>query len=690
MPKRRAGSVCLRNRGREAVVSNLIRKLWVWAVLVRVAMMTVTAVAAEPPAVADFFRRPAFVSMVMSPNGQAIAATAAGASGRVGLAVIDLRDLSRTRNIATFGDADVLNVHWVNDERLVFNVTNRRLPYGEQIGSGLFAIDREGKEAVRRLVLREWDDFRQSTNIVDRALPPNHTLHSLRRDGSGDVIVQRYTYSNAGPLQGTSLLRVDTRTGLATNLSQGSPEHVFTWTLDAQGVPRALVTQWAGKEALHWKAAADQPWTMVQEFEAYGAKGAPRPIFVGAGDTLYLRGRAGPQADTSALLRVDMRTGKLAAQTVLALDGYDFAGGLFLDRQGKLLGVNYLSDARATHWFDPGLAQLQKQVDALLPDTNNRLDCGECESPARVLVSSSSDRLPVVYRLFDTQAGTVSDLAASRPWIKPQAMATRDMVRIPARDGLSIPVHVTRPPGVTSTTTAAAPMVVLVHGGPWVRGGEWGWDGASQFLASRGYVVIEPEFRGSTGFGEKLFRAGFKQWGLAMQDDIADATLWAIKHGYADAKRVAIAGASYGGYATLMGLIRYPELYRCGFEWVGVTDIDLLYSIQWSDVSEQWRTYGMPVLVGDRVKDAEQLAATSPLKLAARLSQPLLMAYGGEDRRVPIEHGLKMRDALRAHNKSVEWIDYPSEGHGWMLQANEVDFWSRVEKFLDRNLKNAP
>ena len=649
------------------------------------------AQAAEAPVpLADFFRRAAFVSMVMAPNGQAIAATTAGPSGRVGLAIIDLRDLSRTKNIATFGDADVLNVHWVSDDRLVFNVTNRRLPYGEQIGSGLFAIDREGKEAVRRLVQREWDDVRQSTNIVDRSLAPNHTLHSLLRDGSNDVILERYTFSNAGPLLGTSLLRLDTRTGVATNLSQGSPEHVFDWTLDARGVPRAVVTHWAGKEALYWKVAPDQPWALVQEFEAFGSKRAPDPMFVDAADTLYLRGRPDPQADTSALLRVDMRTGKLAAQTVLALNGYDFAGQLIHDRQGKLLGVNYLSDARATHWFDPGLAQLQKQVDALLPDTNNRLDCGACESPARLLVSSSSDRLPKVYRLFDTKAGTLSDLAASRPWIKPQTMATRDMVRIPARDGLSIPVHVTRPPGVTGTATAAAPMVVLVHGGPWSRGGEWHWDGASQFLASRGYVVIEPEFRGSTGFGEKLFRAGFKQWGLAMQDDIADATLWAVKQGYADAKRVCIAGASYGGYATLMGLIRYPELYRCGVEWVGVTDIDLLYSIQWSDMSQDWKGYGMPVMVGDRVKDAEQLAATSPLKLAARLKQPLLMAYGGEDRRVPIDHGLKMRDALRAHNKGVEWIDYPSEGHGWMLQANDIDFWSRVEKFLDRNLKDAP
>ena len=679
------------NFHREASVPISIRKLMgSVALMAAVAMAawvvgTGTALAADPPPVADFFRRPAFVNMVMSPNGQWVAATVAGPSGRVGLVIVDLLDPSKSKSIASFSNVDVLSVQWVNDDRLVFDVTDRHLPYGDQKGSGLFAVDRDGKEAVRRLIRREWDVMTTGTNIVDRALAPGHVLHSVLRDGSNDVLVERYVFSEARQFQGTSLLRLDTLNGRVVNLSVGSPEHVVAWTQDAQARPRALVASWAGKEALYWKATADMPWTLVREFEAYGGGGSVRPMFVDANDMLYVRGRAAG-ADTSALLRIDMRKGTLEAQTVLALDGYDFSGGLIRNGQGKVLGVNFLTDARGTHWFDTGIAQNQKQVDALLPGLNNQLDCGECESPARVLVRSSSDRQPTVFRLFDAKAGTLSDLAASRPWIQPAAMAIRDMVRITARDGLSIPVHLTRPSGLKG----AAPMVVLVHGGPWVRGAEWAWHGDSQFLASRGYVVIEPEFRGSTGFGDKLFRAGFRQWGLAMQDDIADATLWAIKQGYADSKRVCIAGASYGGYATLMGLIRYPELYRCGFEWVGVTDIDLMYSIQWSDSSENWKGYGMPVLVGDRVKDAAQLATTSPLKLASRLMQPLLMAYGGEDRRVPIEHGLKMRDALRGHNKDVEWIDYPSEGHGWMLQANDIDFWTRVEKFLDRNLKNAP
>jgi dipeptidyl aminopeptidase/acylaminoacyl peptidase len=250
-----------------------------------------------------------------------------------------------------------------------------------------------------------------------------------------------------------------------------------------------------------------------------------------------------------------------------------------------------------------------------------------------------------------------------------------------------LPVWLTLPPGKTQRQL---PMVVLVHGGPWVRGGTWDWDAEAQFLASRGYAVLEPEFRGSTGYGKQLFLAGWKQWGLKMQDDVADATRWAIAQGYAAPQRICIAGASYGGYATLMGLLNDPDLYQCGIDWVGVTDIELMYDSGWfysSDLSSDWKQYGMPALIGDRVKDADQLRATSPLRQAARIRQPLLLAYGGADRRVPITHGYQFRDAVRAGgNTRVEWVEYGEEGHGWYLPHNRIDFWGRVERFLDRNI----
>ena len=208
--------------------------------------------------------------------------------------------------------------------------------------------------------------------------------------------------------------------------------------------------------------------------------------------------------------------------------------------------------------------------------------------------------------MFDRVSGQLNPVGTGRPWIDPRTMATRDVVRIAARDGLSIPTLITHPRRTTAMPQGAkvpAPMVVLVHGGPNVRGTRWGWEPSAQFLASLGYLVVEPEFRGSLGYGFRHFKAGWRQWGQAMQDDVTDVTRWAVERGLADPDRVCIAGASYGGYAALMGMIREPKLYRCAINWVGVTDMELLYTVPWSDTSEAAMGYSMPLLIGDPRQD---------------------------------------------------------------------------------------
>ncbi|MEE8615352.1 MAG: alpha/beta fold hydrolase [Roseateles sp.] len=264
-------------------------------------------------------------------------------------------------------------------------------------------------------------------------------------------------------------------------------------------------------------------------------------------------------------------------------------------------------------------------------------------------------------------------------------MGQRDYHRIKARDGEELPVLVTQPAGGVK---GKAPVVVLVHGGPYVRGTHWPWEPDAQFLASRGYLVLEPEYRGSTGYGFKHFRAGWKQWGLAMQDDLADTLDWAVKRGWADPQRACIMGASYGGYAAMMGAVTQGELFKCAINWVGVTDIGLLSSIHWSDISEEWKNYGMKRLVADPDTDAEQIKKTSPVQRAKEIRMPLLMAYGGEDRRVPLKHGSDMKAALRP-DQDLEWVVYPDEGHGWFNLKTHEDFWGRVERFLARHIGTA-
>lgn len=643
------------------------------------------------PALADFFRREAVSHAVLSPNGRHVAVLlTSGKERRKHLGVIDLANVSKSKTVAGYVDADIAAVAWVNDNQLVFSIEDTQSPLGEQPWQGLFSVDREGASRVRRLIKNRFSWIAEASLIADRELSVYHQLHSTLRDGTNDVIVARANVDGRDNLASVTLLRVDTVTGLARSISQGAPDNVFAWGLDAQGVPRIAESLKNGKRLLYWKATADAPaWQVLRDDPLYSDEGL-NIVRVGPDRQVYAITRAGVQADTSSLVRVALGTsgegGVISASPVLSLKGYDFRGQLVFNPEGQLLGVHYLSDARDTYWADARMKAIQAKVDELLPVTNNRIDCGACGDVPSLLVTSTSDQQPAVFRLYDVKTGSLQALAQSRPWIDPRTMATRDLMRYTARDGLVLPVHITRPRGVKGP----APAVVLVHGGPYVRGGEWRWYPESQFLASRGYVVIEPEFRGSTGFGSRLFRAGWKQWGLAMQDDIADAAQWAVKQGWADGQRMCIAGASYGGYATLMGLIKHSELFRCGVAWAGVSDIDLLYSNDWSDASDVWKTHGMPTLIGDRVKDAAQLATTSPLKRAAELRQPLLMAYGSDDRRVPLEHGTKLRDALRPHNRNVEFVVYPGEGHGFMLESSNIDFWTRVDSFLSQQLAAPP
>jgi len=370
--------------------------------------------------------------------------------------------------------------------------------------------------------------------------------------------------------------------------------------------------------------------------------------------------------------------------------GFDFRGGVIADSSGKVLGVRVVTDAETTIWFDERLKAVQQEADRRIPGRINRLSCRRCGAPdMTVLIESWSDRDPGQYTVLRPGAEGKPEwrtIGPVRKAIDPARMGTQDFERIKARDGADLPLWLTFPPGPRGS--APLPAVVLVHGGPWVPHRTWRWSADAQFLASRGYLVIEPDFRGTVGYGHAHFRASFKQWGLTMQDDVADALLWAVKQGHADPKRACIAGASYGGYATLMGLVRHPELYRCGAAWVAVTDPRLMF--EWSsrsDQSDEVRSYTYPRMIGDPVADAAQLRDTAPVEQAARIKAPVLLAMGREDRRVPLVHGHRMRDALNAAGNPPEWVVYDDEGHGWLKVANRIDFALRLEKFLAQHLK---
>ena len=668
-----------------------------WSTMATVATIVVAAcgiatgeaVAADaPPPVKDFFGVEEMSKPVLSPSGKYLAVRTAGSNGRQILVVFNTDPPLKGKSVAGFADGDVDEVTWVNDDRLVFNVTDAQASFFNGIWPGLFAVDRTG-EALRSLVQRQWRGFESTgSNIISKELTPNHRLHRVLRDGSSDVLIERDNLdSERREVLSVSLLRLNTSTGRSSLFDAGLKQIAQSWWSDPQGVPRVALTTEGAQTTVHWRAAADQSWSAVASGHTFsGSKGLFTPWSIGEDSKLYALAERGDADRTRALYRFDDSSRKLDSEPLVGLAGFDFSGRLIFDgKTHKLLGVRYTGDALSTVWVDKDMQALQARIDKLIPGLNNLIDVAECGCSRWAVVSSYSDKQPMVYWLYDREADKLESIGRSRPAIDARQMAERDFVRFAARDGMSIPLHVTRP-NPKLHGKGPWPTVMLVHGGPQVRGGSWRWTSEAQFLASRGYLVVEPEFRGSRGYGEKLFEAGWKQWGLAMQDDVTDATQWAIKQGLADAKRVCIAGASYGGYATLMGLIKEPELYRCGVAWVAVTDIQMLFDLHWSDLNDEWKNYGLPVIAGDPVKNAEQFTATSPLKQAARLKQPLLLAYGGSDRRVPIEHGTRFRDAVSKTNSQVEWVVYPEEGHGFSKPESRFDFYSRMEKFLAKQL----
>ena len=629
--------------------------------------------AALPPAT-QFFQTPLLSGAVLSPDGRALAFRQPGPDGKLRLVVLDLLTFMPTV-VASYASDDVDEIRWVNDKRLVFTLKIELTgPNRIDTGPGLVAVNRDGT-GLRALVQRT-HRFLSSGSDLDQLQPSNTFLVDDEGDQNSDeVLVQSPQGNDEKKVDYIELGSLNTVTGRLRNLD--APLHSSHWLRDAQGKLRVAMAATGAKQMMYYREP-DGPWKKIAEFARFD-QNAIHPLFIDRADRLYVSANDG---DKRAVFTMDPATGKLGAKPVLASAEYDIDPD-FIATKDKLLGIRYQIDAEVTAWFDPAMQAVQTSVDALLPATANRISVPAHSATNFVLVQSFSDVQPSQYALFDTKTGKLINIGGTLAPFDPQQLGVMDMVRYKARDGLSIPAYLTLPSGGVKKNL---PLLVYVHGGPWVRGGSWGWDSEVQFLASRGYAVLQPEFRGSRGFGRRHMEAGFKQWGLAMQDDLADGARWAIAQGIADPKRICIIGASYGGYATMMGLVKNPDLFRCGVNWVGVTDIDLLYSVGWSDFSDEFKRYGMPGLVGDRVKDAAQFKATSPVAQAARITQPLLLAYGGFDVRVPIVHGEKMRDAVKAHNQQVEWVVYSEEGHGWRKSENKVDFWTRVEKFLGRNL----
>jgi dipeptidyl aminopeptidase/acylaminoacyl peptidase len=634
-------------------------------------------VAQQAPPIEHYTKPALLEAVVPSPSGKRMAFLFVAPNGRRRLGVVDLVPKGTPRLAYGFDDLDIERPRWVNENRLVFEAFEEGAVMREN-AAGVFAVDHDGT-GYRPLIVWRWRNDETESRIRSKVLPYGWFLHSTVDDGSDDVFVYRVMRDGTGEHGGNRLARLNTSTGELKRLSVGMPEHATSWVMDHRKEPRVLGAQRKDRYEVYWRNSGSDEWTRVENFDAFKREGFS-PEVMDADGTLYVT----TGADHVGLHVYDPKARKLDPEPALAVKGFDLDPTFQVDsRTQRVVGLHFRADRPMSYWFDDRLDALQRGLDKELPGRNNRIYCGQCDSSSTVVVHSSSDRDPGRYYMLHRDTARLEPIDSVRPWIDEKTQGRRTFHRIEARDGLSMPVYVTHPPGASETDPL--PAVVLVHGGPFVRGVDLQWDAEAQFLASRGYRVIEPEFRGSMGYGTRHFRAGWKQWGLAMQDDVADAVQWAAKQRLVDPARVCIMGTSYGGYAALMGPIRHPGQYRCAVSYAGVTDLELMHTLRWSDMSDVYRDYGFPALVGDPEKDQAMLRASSPLRRVAEIKVPVLLAHGERDRRVPIEHARQFVSAARSAGVPIEHVYY-DEGHGWFKQANHADFYGRLEKFLAKSL----
>lgn len=596
-----------------------------------IAATAATATAATP--IATFFKKSDTTGAALSPNGRFVIVRTLSRQGRTMLTMMDLTE-RKPRPIVNFVNADVDQFFWLDDTRLAYTMIN--VDHDGDAGKpGLYAINRDGKERtfLSSTIVRK-RSFSES-DIVDHQSESTVYLHGFP-PANGDNMIVIVEQANGE----RALARLNTRNGRHFPLT--APNGAYGWLLDAQGGLRVATTQ-RDKRVVTFYLAKDS-WRQIDNRDENAESGFLPLLYVD--DRLYVSTRNGN--DETSVYRYDLAKNALDPKPLINAPGFDTDGNFILSDK-KMLGFSFIAETETTVWFDEQMKAIQQEIDQLFPGMTNRISRGRASETPYVLVDNYSDIENHAYLLYNTETKQQLLLGEATPDLPTATMARTSMVRYKARDGLPIPAFLTLPNGATPNKL---PTVVLVGAQPDRRSGGWQWNAEVQFLASRGYAVLQPQPRGVSGFGKAHLQAGINQVGRAVQDDIADAVKWAVAKGYSDPARVCIAGTGYGGYAATMGLLRNPETFACGISWSGLT------------------TYQNNPDDG-KLKD---------------IKRPLLLAYGTNDEAVNYKEALAFYRTLKAGNPQAEWLEYTSTVDDWKTQKNRIDLWQQIESFLSRQI----
>lgn len=619
---------------------------------------------AAPLPVEAFARLPQAQGVAISPDGTWFAAlmnrgsrTRAVANSLDGNAPLQL--LLDTDN----HEFRLAGVRWVSNQRLVLTMQFSSWRAGVVFTeTRLFAVDRDGGHPLM---------LTQPASAMPAQLQ-GQVVDWLPGDGHHLLLQAPIDPSDASP----GVYRVDVDTG------ERSPVHgrrfrVMHWMTDLQHRVRVGIQQVGTQIEVLVCDPDGENWRSAWSYELFD-RAAVRPLgFAPDRQRLYVLAE---RDDRQAVFEVDLRDPALARRLVLGLDGTDIGGELMRDPvSGEAIGIRAgrVDDAAAFYW-EPTAQALMKSIDAALPGRQNRLLQFSADG-SRYLLFSDGNGIAGQFMVGDRAKGTLGLVSKQYPELPATALVPKQRLTLTTRDGLTLPVYLTLPAG---SDGGKLPTVVLPHGGPIASDGI-GFDPLVEFLANRGYAVLQPQFRGSTGEGVAHRNSGLQRWGREMQDDITDALKWLVARGTADPSRVCIVGASYGGYAALMGGATTPELYRCVVSIAGVADLPALAATRARFVNG---SADFERQIGSPRRDGERLAETSPTRLAARFAAPVLLLHGSADSTVPFAQGQRMADALKAAGKTVRFVPLPGADHQLGAQPDRVRVYRELGDFLAEQL----
>ena len=644
-------------------------KIWILSILSFFYGIIGIQLWAEDIPVESFFKSTGFSNFGISPNGKYLSALADW-KGTTNLYVIDLESRTPVR-VTAIKDQKIKDYFWGNDDRLVFT-----MDYHGNESWGLFAVDRDGSNP-RVLV----PPLQSTGSFVFRYTWPLDLL----KNSSHEILV----VNNKRNVDYPDVYRLNINDG-GQILSAANPGAFTQWFTDQKGSVRlAEATDIYGNTHYHYRESEGMKWEVIASFsfkekrwspvqsqnrEWFESLKPPQQPFGYDRNILYVSSDI--DRKVAALYEYNLKTRKLG-RMLFACKTNDVTRLILSDYIQKPVGVYYETDKRQSYWFHKEKQMIQQFLDEKFPELIN-LIINTNDDHSRLIIASYSDRHPVIYSLLSIKEGALDfEILADNRVIEPTLLSEVKPIQFEARDGITLHGYLTLP---NKKKLKNLPLIVHPHGGPWVRD-SWGFDPEVQFLASRGFAILQVNFRSSSGYGREFLHAGDKRWGTTMQTDLIDGINWLVDQGIADRNRIGIYGSSYGGYATMAQMVFYPELYQFGITAFG--PIDLVSLINWRKKWKQKVAYAFYTrTIGDPKDDKEMLNAYSPINFLDRIQAPVFIVHGTRDPRVPIDQAKRLRSGLVKANKEYEWLVIKDEGHGFRKQKNKNSLYTKIDEFL--------